>query len=95
MKTPPPSCPVSCLKGSLWLLAPIFDIQKSVRILRALSILSPGEIVSKVFEAHQVGEVEIVRCPREKAEWMAMEASRQGVFLHWKADKTEETQSGL
>ena len=39
-----------------------------------------------VFEAHQMGQVEILRCPREKAEWMALEASREGMFLHWKAD---------
>ncbi len=81
--------------GSLVLLAPINDIQKSVRIIRALSILSPGEILAKVFEAHQVGEVEILRCPREKAEWMALEAGRQGVLLHWREGKTGETLSAL
>lgn len=93
MKTNPPSCQVPCLMGRLLLMAPIYDIQKSARVLRALSILSPEEILSKVFEAHQLGEVEVLRCPREKAEWMALEAARQGVFLHWKADKTGVTQS--
>lgn len=81
------SCLIPGLMGSMVLLAPILDIQRSTRILRALTSITPSEITRMVFEAHQVGEVEILRCPKEKAEWLALEASREGMFLHWKADK--------
>ena len=87
MNATTPSCLIPGIMGSMVLLAPILDIQRSTRILRALTSITPSEINRMVFEAHQVGEVEILRCPREKAEWMALEASREGMFLHWKADK--------